>query len=258
MILKTGLPNPILKVKIVCTILILFPIIGFTQDYKDSIHADKQDTSDWSKVKLIASTLKVGANYTYLPLLKPEEGSIKYGNFGITADYEVKPHLWIGSGIGFSYWKFFNRTVTRVIDDVQVDPLTYELIYTYVDSVSGITKKYNNFTFPVNIRYDFLRLKNSCFFVSSGANIQLAYNKSERQETNNYIERISGPPNSFTYFSYGKFSLGYEFKQYEGFSSAISLDYRRTLFGKGIQEMRNNNFGASAHIYYDLNQDRWR
>ena len=65
---------------------------------------------------------KVGVSYSHLPFPGLDVGSVEYGDFSISLEKKFKPRVWIGTGLGMGHWKYFERSVNRVIDQVSIDP----------------------------------------------------------------------------------------------------------------------------------------
>jgi hypothetical protein len=87
-------------------------------------------------------------------------------------------------------------------------------------------------------------------FISSGVCYHISYQQTEESETNYSKRKTNGTPDSFTHFAFGLLNLGYEYKQFQGFSTAVSLQYSRSLFSRGIPEKGKNYFGFKVGFFF--------
>ena len=240
--------------KIVVRVLLLIPgvflILGFSAFGNNYLGVEENDSIKRSEIKLNGQAWRIGANYTYLPLPKLDEGTIRYGILEFSLDYEIRPKLWLGTGLGMAYWEYHKRTVTRTIDQISIDPQTNNFTYTFIDSISGFTNKFNFVSIPARIRLDLISRKNQTVFISSGASFNIAFRELEGREDNSSSSKSIGSPDSFTHNTFGVLNLGYEFSQFKGISSTVSLQYRRTLYSKGIPEEGNNYFGFKVGVSF--------
>ena len=232
---------------LICGFFLLFGSEAFGIGLKSK---EQGDTIRQPEIELHPQKWKLGVAYTYLPLPKIDEGTVKLGELGISLEYRVRPKLWLGTGLGVSYWEYHNRVVTRTIDQILIDPTTKAISYTFIDSVSGNTNKFNLFSVPARFRFDLIDKKNQTIFISSGANFNMAFRELVGFEDNDSSGKTIGPPDSFTFNTFGLFDLGYEYKQFQGFSTTLCLQYRRTLYSQGIPMEAKNYFGFKVGICY--------
>ena len=242
------------QMRILALLPLLFLLFGYSAQGKSFIGQWETDSINRPEFKLNTPTWKIGVNYTFLPFPKLDEGTVKYGNMGFSIDNQVRPKFWLGTGLGLSFWEYHKRTVTRTIDQILIDPTTKAISYTFIDSVTGFTNKFSFISVPAKIRLDLISLENQTIFISTGAGLNIAFRELEGFENNSSRSKTTGTPDRFTFFLFGTFSLGYEYHQFKGWSTAVSLDYCRTLVSRGITEQMNNYFGATVSLFFDLSK----
>ena len=226
-------------------------MFGFSALGNNIIGDKENDSIKRAQIKLNKQVLRIGASYTYLPLPKLDEGTIRYGILEFSLDYKIRPKLWLGTGLGMAYWEYHKRTVTRTVDQITIDPQTNNFTYTFIDSISGFTNKFNFVSIPARIRLDLISRKNQRVFISSGASFNIAFRELEGEEDNSSSSKTISSPDSFTHNTFGVLNLGYEFSQFQGISTTVSLQYRRTLYSKGIPEEGNNYFGFKVGVSFE-------